>query len=171
MIRPAAKRSRPSVNYSAPKRPCLIQVCGSKSRGAVRRAGRSGGELVNAINTCRVSAGHFAPFHVLSRTRASIFPQLRAIPADGFDSRQLHRKEAALSRALSFLAGQTSTGRQRRRLRCQTTLGSSQRQQSSNGARSRRYDHRSTNASRQPSARSWRQARNDISSRLLRNPR
>jgi hypothetical protein len=38
-------------------------------------------------------------------------------------------------------------------------------------ARSRRYDHRSTNASRQPSARSWRQARNDISSRLLHYPR
>jgi hypothetical protein len=51
----------------------------------------------------------------------------------GFDSRQLHWKRAALSRALSFLAWQTSTGCQRRRLRCQTTLGSSQRQQSSNG--------------------------------------
>ena len=84
---------------------------------------------VDGINTFRVSAGRLASFRVVNSA---------VIPAQGdfcawFDSRQLHWKRAALSSALSFLAWQTSTGRQRRRLRCQTTLGSSQRQQSSNG--------------------------------------
>src|SRR5271156_3511866 len=76
---------------------------------------------------------------VVSRTFASFRVARSSVSAGqrdfcaGFDSQQLHWKRAALSRVLCFLAWQTSTGRQRRRLRCQKTLGSSQQQKSSNG--------------------------------------
>ena len=76
---------------------------------------------------------------VISRTFALFREARTSVSAaqidflDGFDSRQLHWKRAALSSALSFLAWQTSTGRQRRRLRYQRHWGSTQRQQSPNG--------------------------------------
>jgi len=77
----------------------------------------------------QVARRHLASFRVVDSTVSAGQSDFWA----WFDSRQLHWKGAALSRALSFLAWQTSTGRQRRRLRCETTLGSSQQQQSSNG--------------------------------------
>ena len=64
-----------------------------KTRRSTPRCGDEP-SAVDAINTFRVSAGHFAHFRALSRSFTSfspVFQQVTANSAMGFDSRQLHR--------------------------------------------------------------------------------